>query len=119
MSDKPPIACDPTAIDNDARDAHENIATTLFERIIDLQERSDGYAFCLPAESEVIQNAGAFVSRERLCCPFFRFNIEVTPNGGPVWLTLTGRDGVKEYIEDAVLPYWKLESRGATTHDVE
>jgi hypothetical protein len=34
----------------------------------------------------------------------------VSPDDGPVWLEMTGRDGVKEYIEDAVLPYWDLES---------
>lgn len=119
MSDKPQIACNPTAIDKDARGAHEDVATALFERIIDLRERSDGYAFRLPAESEVVRNAGAFVSRERLCCPFFQFTIEVTPDQGPVWLTLTGRNGVKEYIEDVVLPYWDLENDPSASPDSE
>lgn len=112
MSDPSPIACDPTAIDKDEREAHEKNATALFERITDLRERSDGYAFRLPAETEVVRSAGAFISRERLCCPFFRFTLEVTSDEGPVWLHLTGRDGVKAYVEEAVLPYWDLDRAG-------
>lgn len=111
MSDPTPIACDPTAIDEAERESHRQIATDLFDRITALQELPDGYAFRLPAETDVVRNAGAFVSRERLCCPFFHFALEVTPDQGPVWLRLTGRDGVKQYIEEAVLPYWDLELR--------
>lgn len=109
MTTESPIACDPTAIDEAERESHNEAATALFEQITDLRELADGYAFRLPADTEVVQNAGTFVSRERLCCPFFRFSIEVTPEEGPVWLKLTGRDGVKQYVEDAVLPYWDLD----------
>lgn len=106
MPDGKPIACDPAAIAVDEREAHTKIATALFEHITDRRELSDGYAFRLPAETEVVQTAGAFVSRERLCCPFFHFTLEVPPDEGPVWLKMTGREGVKGYVEDAVLPYW-------------
>lgn len=109
MSNDPPIACNPAAIDEDEHEAHDEVATAVFESITDLRELPDGYAFRLPTETDVIKKAGAFVSRERLCCPFFQFNLEVTPSEGPVWLKLTGRDGVKEYVEDAVLPYWNLQ----------
>lgn len=108
MTDNPPIACDPSAIQDDERDVHEHVATAVFESVTDLRELSDGYAFRLPTETDIVQHAGAFVSRERLCCPFFQFTLDVTPNQGPVWLKLSGRSGVKQYIEEAVLPYWDL-----------
>lgn len=111
MSDRPPIACDPSAIDEAAHEEHREVSEALFEHITDLQELPDGYAFRLPTETEVVQTAGAFVSRERLCCPFFHFTLDVSSNDGPVWLEVRGRDGVKQYIEDAVLPYWDLEQR--------
>lgn len=109
MSDSPPIACDPAAIDEEKHDEHRQVSNNLFERITDLQELPDGYAFRLPTDTGIIQAAGTFVSRERLCCPFFHFAMKVSPDDGPVWLEMTGRDGVKQYIEDAVLPYWDLE----------
>jgi hypothetical protein len=33
-----------------------------------------------------------------LCCPFFGFALEMEPEGGAVWLSLTGREGVKPFI---------------------
>ena len=35
---------------------------------------------------------------ERLCCPFVRFRLEMEEDGGPLYLSLTGRDGVKEFL---------------------
>jgi len=40
-----------------------------------------------------------FVANERLCCPFFGLAVEIEPEGGPLWLRLTGRDGVKPFIK--------------------
>jgi hypothetical protein len=107
-SDQPPIACDLSAIDDEDRDSHRHSAETVFEAIEGVRKVDDGYAFRLPPETTVVAQAGAFVARERLCCPFFDFTLEVTSNEGPVWLTLSGRDGVKEYVEDAVISHWDL-----------
>lgn len=43
-----------------------------------------------------------FIANERLCCPFFGFTVEVEPQGGVLWLHLTGRDGVKSFIQAEV-----------------
>lgn len=109
MSDQPPIACDLTAIEDEDLEPHRETAEVVFEAIDGLRELPDGYAFRLPAETQLISQVGTFVSRERLCCPFFNFTLEVTPDRGPVWLKLTGRDGVKEFVEEAVLPHWEIE----------
>jgi hypothetical protein len=58
----------------------------------------DGYAFRLSNDSDLLLRLAVFVDLERRCCPFFGFNIEVEPEGGPLWLKLTGRDGVKPFI---------------------
>jgi hypothetical protein len=58
----------------------------------------DGYAFELRNDSDVLLRAAEFISLERLCCPFFRFELQVERDGGSVWLSLTGRDGVKPFI---------------------
>jgi hypothetical protein len=41
--------------------------------------------------------AGA-VDAERQCCRFLRFGITVEPDGGPVFLELTGPPGTREFI---------------------
>lgn len=111
MSDQPPIACDLSTIEDDEREQHQQTAEAVFDAIGGVRELPDGYAFRLPPDTQLITQAGAFMSRERLCCPFFHFSLEVTPDHGPVWLKLTGRDGVKEFVEEAVLTYWDLEGQ--------
>lgn len=103
MSDNQPIACNFTAIDEDERKLHKQNAEKVFISVEEWKELSDGYSFRIPAKTEVIERAGAFMARERQCCPFFKFTLEVTPNNGPVWLKLTGKEKVKEYIKQNVI----------------
>lgn len=104
MSDPSPIACDLSALDSDALSEHKRISEAVLGSVTEVRERPDGYAFRLPTETGMIRKAATFVARERLCCPFFDFTLEVERERGPVWLAVSGRDGVKEYVEDAVLP---------------
>ena len=93
-----PFACVMQAIEPGRRRQH--IATTrlLFSAVKSIRELPDGYAFHLPDESDTLLKAAEFIALERLCCPFFGFALEVEPEGGPVWLRLTGREGVKPFI---------------------
>ena len=104
MSDNQPIACDLTAIDNSEREQHKTSSEQLFTSIEEWLELFDGYAFRVPTETEMIEKAGSFIARERQCCPFFKFNLEITPDGGPVWLKLRGNQQVKQYIKQNVIP---------------
>lgn len=110
MSTPTPLACDLTAIGEENREQHRATSNDVFESVLAARELSSGYAFRLPTDTETIQKAGAFIARERLCCPFFRFRLVVRSEKSPVWLEISGRDGVKAFIEDTVLPYWDLEA---------
>jgi hypothetical protein len=37
--------------------------------------------------------------QERLCCPFFEISLRFERDGGPLWLRLTGREGIKDFIK--------------------
>lgn len=100
------LACNFEAIPADERDRHTEVATELFESIASVEELNDGYAFRLPPDPSVLARAGEFIARERLCCPFFQFDLEVEPDNGPVRLKLTGDASVQQYIEDTVLTEW-------------
>jgi hypothetical protein len=98
MQQEIPIACDLTAIPADEREAHETLAKQLFfEAVPERRELADGFAFQFRAEQ--YQPLVAFIANERLCCPFFRFTLEVTPAHGPIWLRITGDVSVKEFIQ--------------------
>ena len=93
-----PFACKMDAIEADKRPQHIATAKRLFSSVSEIKELSNGYAFRLPNESEVLLKVAEFISLERLCCPFFDFTLEVEREGGSIWLHLTGREGVKPFI---------------------
>jgi hypothetical protein len=92
-----PLACDLGAIPAGERTAHELLAKQLFfDAAPEREDLADGYAFKFRADQYSL--VAGFIANERLCCPFFRFTLEVEPAQGPLWLRLTGGDGVKDFI---------------------
>jgi hypothetical protein len=91
------MVCDLSAIPAEQRAEHETFAAQLlFESVLELRELADGYALRFSADAYTA--LAKFIANERLCCPFFSFVLEVTPQHGPLWLRLTGGDGVKELL---------------------
>jgi hypothetical protein len=62
------------------------------------QELPDGYAFRFAADAKSFQTVAEWAELERYCCPFFCLSLELEREGGPLWLRLTGREGVKALI---------------------
>jgi hypothetical protein len=94
---QPMLACDMTAIPAAERGPHHALIRRLMsEAARDIRELPDGIAFRFPAEE--FDSVAQFVARERLCCPFLGFSLELTPERGPLWLRLTGPEGAKDFI---------------------
>ena len=91
-----------TAIPPEQRQVHLTTSKDLFSRIEDFQELEDGYEFRFASGPDLIIKLGQFISLEKLCCPFLNFGVEVEAEGGPVWLRLTGREGVKAFIREEI-----------------
>jgi hypothetical protein len=91
---QPPIACDLGAIDPARRSVHLSLVDRLLrESPLEVEERPDGLAFRFGEEQYA--SIAELVAHERLCCPFFRFVLDVAPQRGPVWLRITGPDGAR------------------------
>jgi hypothetical protein len=97
-----PLACDMSAIEPGRREQHIATGREVFGAATEILGLPDGYAFRLPCETDMLVKTTEFVDLERLCCPFLGFLIEVEPEGGPAWLRLTGREGVKAFIREEV-----------------
>jgi hypothetical protein len=98
----PPLACVPGAIAPGDRAAHFALAAQLFT--FALRQRrtlSNGYAYRFDAESA--DDLLHWVGNERRCCPFLTFTIDLAASGGPVWVSITGPDGTRAFL-DAELP---------------
>jgi hypothetical protein len=101
-----PFACDRLTLDPVARTRHfDQLGPELRALTNNVRELAEGYAFKFPADAKAIAAVAEWAAGERLCCPFFNIEIRLEPEGGPVWLTLTGRTGTKAFIE-ADLASW-------------
>ena len=96
---KPVFACNIYAIPQERRAEHEATIQRVFTAIQEVRELPTGYALRLPNESDALQNAAAFIDRERLCCPFFHFELDIEPEQGPIWLRITGESDVKPFLQ--------------------
>jgi hypothetical protein len=92
-----PFACDMTAIPAEQRGPHHALIRRLMtEAVEEISELPDGLAFRFRAQE--YDAVTEFVGRERLCCPFLAFGLDVSPDRGPLRLRLAGAEGVKEFI---------------------
>lgn len=87
-----------SAIPASERDRHLATIRRVFGAVKEIDELSDGYAFRMANDTRLLEMTASFIARERLCCPFFGFAVEIGPDGGPLRLKLTGPEGVKPFI---------------------
>jgi hypothetical protein len=97
-----PLACVPGAIPAAERGAH----FALIERLLGtrLRERralETGYA--LRFDADAFDDLARWLGNERRCCPFLTIALELAPDGGPVWVRLTGPEGTRDFL-DAEIP---------------
>jgi hypothetical protein len=92
------LACVPSAIPARERAQHFVLARELLNtQAAERAELPDGYAFRFAAEKLV--ELVRFIDNERKCCPFMTFNLQIGPEGGPVWLRMTGPLGTREVLQ--------------------
>lgn len=94
-----PIACNLNALDKEQRRRYQSLTAQLRAAVQETRELPDGYSFRLPSDETTIQRTAEWITLERRCCPFIAFGIEVGREGGPLWLSLTGREGVKLFLK--------------------
>jgi hypothetical protein len=97
-SSESPLACDLDAISVSERPRYNELRRMLAASALGKRELPDGIAVKISTEHMALAQLAEWIALERKCCPFFEFKIEVAPESGPVWLSLTGRAGVKEFL---------------------
>lgn len=66
-----------------------------------IKELPDGYTLQLAGTADSFLNAAEWIVLEHRCCPFLSFKLELTEEND-VWLSISGPDGVKEFLGDAL-----------------
>jgi hypothetical protein len=101
-ADPLPIACSltPEAV----RARRGDLLPGLFDRAEAVERLENGMRLRFTASGELLQAIAATVDAERQCCRFLRFDVGIEPDGGPIWLTLTGPAGTAEFLDALVQP---------------
>jgi len=95
-----PFACNRLALSAAARHRHfDELGPMLGSLRSGVRELPNGYAFQFPADSRTLQLVMEWAAGERACCPFFDIDLRLEREDGPLWMSLTGRDGTKQFIE--------------------
>ena len=95
-----PFACNRLALTPEQRKRHfDELGPKLVSLKKSVRELPNGYEFELPGDASTLQLVAEWAIGEHACCPFFDINIRLGSEGGPLWLALTGREGVKQFIE--------------------
>jgi hypothetical protein len=92
------VAC--ALSDRDREDRGAMLARELFASADAREELADGYAWRFPGDAGVLAKLTDFIAAERTCCTFFRFEIDVEPGLGPIWLRLRGPEGTRAFLRN-------------------
>lgn len=93
------LACNLKALTPVERTRHQELGNRLWRSaLLDRRELADGYSFRIDPSKAPLVELAEWVGYEHKCCPFLRFRIELSEDAS-VWLTLSGRAGVKQFIE--------------------
>jgi hypothetical protein len=94
------FACDMKAMTPAQRKRHsEVLSPALKSAKVNTSELPNGYAFQFPSDAETFATVSEWIGNERLCCPFFEFDIHVGDSTAPLILRITGPEGVKQFIK--------------------
>lgn len=96
-----PIACRLDALTAAQRTRHLEVTRLLKPAVREAKalrgRNREGLALRLEISAAL---AGEWIALERLCCPFLEFELRLEREGGPLWLTLTGRRGVSAFLRE-------------------
>ena len=95
-----PFACNRLALTPEQRKRHfDELSPKLLSLKKSVRELPNGYEFEFLADPKTVQLVAEWAVGERACCPFFDIDMRLEREGGSLWLGVTGREGVKQFIQ--------------------
>ena len=73
-----------------------DLLTGLVRRATTREDVPDGMRFRFSAED--LPAVMSTIEQERQCCRFLQFDVRIEPDGGPVWVSLSGPPGTREFL---------------------
>lgn len=70
----------------------------MWARAAEVAELPDGYEVRFDGDGPGLSEIVGLVERERACCRFLRFSLDLEPDAGPVRLRITGPGETKAFL---------------------
>jgi hypothetical protein len=70
----------------------------LWAQAQECHDTADGFRLKFEPTTDILHAITATIDAERLCCRFLEFQLTIEPDGGPIWLTLSGPPGTREFL---------------------
>jgi hypothetical protein len=105
------LACNLGAFDADELQRYGQLRQAIRAATRETEELADGYRLGLRTASRTFLTAAEWIVLEHRCCPFLSFSLELKESS-EVWLSITGPEGVKAFLGEAIA--WIEEKTSAT-----
>jgi hypothetical protein len=92
------IAC--TLSGPDFAQRREAVLELMRARLRELRRLPNGYALRFDPTGDQLTTLAELIDVERRCCPFLRFQLTVEPDGGAIWLELSGPSSTADWLAD-------------------
>lgn len=92
----PPIACTLSAHEQGCE--AEQLLPGLARDAESVQSVPSGIRLAFSAHDGLVPRIAAVIERERQCCQFMRFRLELSPALGPIVLVIDGPPGTAEFL---------------------
>jgi hypothetical protein len=96
------LTCNIDGMPSQERPCYLRLVEALRHAIEQKRELSDGFAFQMDTKQIDTCQLIEWIELERLCCPFFGFEVHWDRQNGAVWLHLTEPEGVKVSSETSL-----------------
>jgi hypothetical protein len=93
-----PLACNLKAFQPAERLRWRKLIEQTMSAVVSARELNNGYALRVDTGRAPLVQVAEWIGLERKCCPFFDFQVAVHGEDDSLWLSLTGREGVKQFI---------------------
>jgi hypothetical protein len=92
------LFCNMSALDDEQRKRHSALTKELLSKHLEIKELPDGFGLRFPHDTLLFASISEWVTLEELCCPFLTLALELHHDKGPVWLKVSGDEGVKDFL---------------------
>ncbi len=106
-----PFACNMKVFTPAERKQHEALSRHILAAVASLDERERGYSFRFDPARVSLVDLARWTDGEKKCCPFFDFQLNLDGSSQvKLSLTLSGREGVKQFIREEFRPIFSARS---------